>query len=208
MYQQQVAQTEAQNLPNVNPQDMAALIDYQSKQLAPQFMGMTGSITKSPAAQIIEAYKSIKPNAKAEAKAISDFMSQFDDPIEAAARGDIGPLDDLPEGILNKVPGRNKAFAKWFNSDKGNTSAKSSFHPNAGKDFGDYSLPSLKEGYSHEDARQAIMAGQNLGYKPEDIAHYLIRNYIPGGMKASNQGFDGINTRAILKAINNLRGRK
>jgi hypothetical protein len=45
-------------------------------------------------------------------------------------------------------------------------------------------LPRLKKagaGQMGEDARLAIAYGRKLGYRDEDIAHYLVQNYIRGG---------------------------
>jgi hypothetical protein len=148
--------------------------------------------------QAIGIFKSIKPNSAAELQSLKVFLSQFNDPITAAKKGRISPFEYFTSNDFKNMPERNKIFSKWFNSKISNKFKIISSLPSpvAGKTFGDITLGDK----NIEDVRQAIIAGQYLGYSPEDIARYVIKNYVPGGWEAEEINFKG-NLNKLLKAL-------
>lgn len=121
-----------------------------------------------------------------EKKAIKDFLSQFKDALEAAKQGTIEPS---PETYL---PTRDKKFAK-------------NFKLKTKTELGTPSLKYLKKNYGiadmepGESAEEAIEVGKKLGYRPEDIAHYLVRNYVPGGIEYLEGNGKKPNLKKFLK---------
>jgi hypothetical protein len=115
-------------------------------------------------------------NQSEEIGTIKEFLSQFDDPIDAAVQGELGPDES------RYLDTRDEEFAKNLGTDKGYKTTKKT---SLGKPI----LKFLKKNYGVSDvgliesAKDAITIGQKLGYKPEDIAHYLVRNYVPGGIE-------------------------
>jgi len=101
---------------------------------------------------------------QAEREAIGAFLSQFDDPIAAARQGEIGPKEYLPS--------RNELLAEHLN--KHITPTKLPMTP-YGKSLGQLG--------PIEDARDGIAIGLAYGYRPEDVARYVIQNYIPHGFE-------------------------
>ena len=109
--------------------------------------------------------------------AIDRFLDQFDDPLKAARAGQIEPDESAYKD-------RDEEFAKWFNGQHAHY--KTTQKSNSG--IPETRIRTLKRqgielppGHHIEHAELAIAIGQALGYRPEDIAHYLVQNYLPFG---------------------------
>lgn len=110
----------------------------------------------------------LENNLDAEKQAIKEFLQQFPNPVKFARQGEIEPDPST------YAKSRDEDFAKRIGKEPSVTSKT----PLTAR------LKKLGAPHNGEDARLAISNGRRLGYRDEDIAHYLIRNYIPDGDKA------------------------
>lgn len=94
----------------------------------------------------------VEQSASLEAKAIQDWLDKY-----PAAKGEVPARKPY-------LPSRNEAFARLFNDNKVSS-----------EDIGQQPSQLVPKS---EDARHAIETGVKLGYRPEDISRYLIRNYV------------------------------
>lgn len=112
-----------------------------------------------------------------EKNVIHDYLAQFEDPIAAVQEGTIEPD---PSTFL---PTRDVEFAESLGKvPSGGTRTKLGMPmlPFFQKHF------DISEMAPIESAQDAIETGEKLGYQPKDIAHYLVRNYVPGGIEFVN----------------------
>jgi len=114
------------------------------------------------------------PPAKAEKSAITDYLAQFADPTKSVRSGKLVTGPPYLSGRNEKAADELSSIAK---------SGESALPvPEHLQKIGAIGLP--------ESADNAIAVGEAYGYKPEDIAYYLIRNYTPTG-KAFLDGKSG-----------------
>jgi hypothetical protein len=113
--------------------------------------------------------ESYEDTPEAEKKAIRDFFAAFKDPVALARQGQIEPAES--------------SFAASRDTSWQEKAAKGSYPGHLRSKLP--VVPRLKKagGLAPEDARDAIRIGRHLGYRDEDILHYLLWNYIPGGDK-------------------------